>query len=244
MDGILPFDKPAGISSAWAVNRIKPLLPRKTKIGHAGTLDSFATGLLLLLIGKATGLCEQLMDQPKQYQATVKFGATTVTDDPESAEQICEVRSIPTIQQVREAVQLFVGTIQQVPPMYSALKIQGRRSSDMARRGAPVVLKSRPVRIDAIELLDYTWPLLKLRIDCGRGTYIRALARDLGEKLAVGGYLAELRRTRIGDFDIANTATFDGLRQHGVGPYLREPSYHLEPRRREGREEQEKEGAG
>jgi tRNA pseudouridine55 synthase len=222
MDGILPFDKPAGISSAWAVNRIKPLLPRKTKIGHAGTLDSFATGLLLLLIGKATRLCEQLMDQPKQYEATVKFGATTVTDDPESAEQICDVRSIPTIQQVREALQVFIGTIQQVPPTYSALKVQGRRSSDMARRGAPVLLKPRPVRIDGIELLDFTWPLLKLRIDCGRGTYIRALARDLGEKLAVGGYLTELRRTRIGDFDVANAATLGSLQRDGIDPYLQQ----------------------
>jgi tRNA pseudouridine55 synthase len=227
MDGILPFDKPAGISSAWAVNRIKPLLPRKTKIGHAGTLDSFATGLLLLLIGKATRLCEQLMDQPKQYEATVKFGATTVTDDPESAEQICDVRSIPTIQQMRDAVRLFIGTIQQVPPMYSALKIHGRRSSDMARRGAPVLLKPRPVRIDAIELLDYTWPLLKLRIDCGRGTYIRAMARDLGENLAVGGYLTELRRTRIGDFSVVDAATLTDLQRCGVETYFRLPTRSL-----------------
>ena len=223
MDGILPFDKPAGISSARAVNQITPLLPRKTKIGHAGTLDSFATGLLLLLVGKATRLCEQLMDQPKQYEAMVKFGATTVTDDLESAEQICEVPSIPTIQQVRDALQFFIGTVEQVPPLYSALKIQGRRSSDMARRGTPISPKARPVRIDAIELLDFTWPLLKLRIDCGRGTYIRALARDLGEKLAVGGYLTELRRTRIGTFNVTDAAMLTDLQRCGVETYFRLP---------------------
>ena len=102
MDGILPFDKAPGISSARALNQIKPLLPRKTKIGHAGTLDTFATGLLILLVGKATKLCESMMDQPKQYEATVKLGATTVTDDPDSAEQACEVRAAPTVEQIRE----------------------------------------------------------------------------------------------------------------------------------------------
>jgi tRNA pseudouridine55 synthase len=221
MDGILPFDKPAGISSAKALNQIKPLLPCKTKLGHAGTLDSFATGLLILMIGKATKLCESMMDQPKQYETTIKLGATTVTYDPQSPEQVCEVGAVPTLEQIREALGGFHGTIQQIPPAYSALKIQGRRSSDIARRGGELELKPRPVRIEAIELLDYTWPLLKLRIDCGRGTYIRALARDLGQKLGVGGYLTQLRRTRIGDFGVANAAKLEDLQRDGVERYLR-----------------------
>src|SRR5437764_12283105 len=122
MNGVLVLDKPAGISSARAVSRVKRLLPRGTRIGHAGTLDPLATGVLLLLIGKATKLCERLMDEPKQYEAAVRFGATTATDDPESPEQPHAVAAIPTAEQVDAALASFVGAIRQVPPVYSAMK--------------------------------------------------------------------------------------------------------------------------
>jgi tRNA pseudouridine55 synthase len=211
MDGVLVLDKPAGISSARAVSRVKRLLPRGTRIGHAGTLDPFATGVLLLLIGKATKLCERLMDEPKQYQATVKFGATTATDDPESPEQPHPVASIPTPEQIDGALAQFVGAIQQQPPIYSALKVKGRRAYDLARKGQEVALKPRTVQVYGIQRLDYTWPLLTLRIDCGRGTYVRSLARDLGEALNVGGHLSALRRTRVGPFNLSSAATLENL---------------------------------
>lgn len=223
LDGILNLDKPAGISSARAVDAVKRLLPRGTKIGHAGTLDPFATGVLLLLIGKATKSCERLMDEPKQYEATIKLGATTATDDPESPEQPTAHAAEVGPADVREVLPRFVGEILQRPPAFSALKVGGRRAYDLARKGAHVDLSPRPVRVDSIELLEFQWPLLRIRVDCGRGTYIRALARDVGAALNVGGYLTALRRTRIGRFDVSSAATLEVLRATGIPPHLAPP---------------------
>src|SRR5688572_29293503 len=192
LTGVLDVDKPPGRSSAYVVNGVKRLLPRGTKIGHAGTLDPFATGVLLLLVGRATKLCEQLMDQPKTYEATIKLGANTETDDPESPEIATPNAPVPTIDHVREALARFVGAIEQRPPKFSALKIAGRRACDRVRAGQDVELKPRTVMIYAIELLDFQYPFVLVRIDCGRGTYIRAIARDLGEALGTGGYLTAL----------------------------------------------------
>lgn len=208
MDGVLSLDKPAGLSSAAAVARVKRLLPRKTKIGHAGTLDPFATGVLLLLIGRGTKRCEQLMDQPKQYEATVKFGATAATDDPESPEipwrsegGPSEIRPVSQ-ETIQQALSGFIGEVLQRPPAYSAMKIGGRRAYQLARQGQPIEMQPRLVRIDRLEVLNFAWPHLRLRINCGRGTYIRALARDLGAALNVGGYLTQLRRTRVGPYSV------------------------------------------
>src|SRR5690242_7664254 len=199
LEGILNVDKPAGLSSARVVDRVKRILPRGTKIGHAGTLDPFATGVLVLLIGKATKLCERLMDEPKQYEATVKLGATTPTDDPESEEIPWPGVVTPvTVEAVRAAIEPLVGEVVQRPPAFSALKVAGQRAYDLAREGKIVELEPRTVRVYGIELLEYAWPLVRLRIDCGRGTYVRAIARDLGEALNVGGHLTQLRRTRVG----------------------------------------------
>jgi tRNA pseudouridine55 synthase len=220
MDGAINLDKPAGPSSAMLVARVKRLLPQKTKIGHAGTLDPFATGVLVLLIGKATRWCETLMDQPKQYEATVKLGATTATDDLESEATPHEVKTEPTLQDVQRAVAKLVGTILQRPPAFSAIKVGGRRAYDLSRKGKPPELAARPVRVDAIEVLHYHWPLVRLRIDCGRGTYIRSIARDLGEDLRVGGYLTELRRTRVGQFVAENAVTIEKLTADGVELHL------------------------
>src|SRR5579862_8868020 len=160
--GILNLNKSPGISSAKAVARVKHLLIRGTKIGHAGTLDPFATGVLLLLVSSATRLCESLMDQPKSYTATIKLDATTETDDPQSPENLVEVLHQPTIEEVREAAAKFVGTISQQPPIFSALKVGGRRAYDLARQGKSVELKPRDVRIDAIEIISYSWPLIEI----------------------------------------------------------------------------------
>jgi tRNA pseudouridine55 synthase len=220
MDGVINLDKPAGMSSAAAVARVKRLLPRGTRIGHAGTLDPFATGVLLLLIGKATKSSQNLMDQAKTYEATVRLGATTPTDDPESEQIPTPGAAEPALERVAAAAGQFVGTVSQLPPRFSALKIGGRRAYDLARRNQPVKLKMRDVRIDAIEILAWNWPLLKLRIDCGRGTYIRALARDLGQKLGTGGYLTQLRRTRLGRFAADRSVPLEQLLLEGSEKFL------------------------
>jgi tRNA pseudouridine55 synthase len=220
ISGILNVDKPAGLSSARVVDRAKRLLPRGTKIGHAGTLDPFATGVLLLLVGKGTKLCEQLMGQPKQYETTVKLGATTETLDPESEEIPVPPAAIPTPEAVQSAVAAMTGTVMQRPPAFSAMKVGGRRAYDLARQGKTVDLPPRPVQIYRMELLAYTWPTLSLRIDCGRGTYVRSIARDLGEALGTSGYLLELRRTRIGRFDLATAKTLEQLGQGDVRDHL------------------------
>jgi tRNA pseudouridine55 synthase len=220
MHGLLNLDKPAGQSSAAVLNRLKRLLPPKTKIGHAGTLDPFATGVRVVLIGKATRLCESMMNQPKAYAATLKLGATTPTDDPESPEVATEGALPPTESAVAAAVQQFTGVIQQRPPAYSAMKVAGRRAYDLARAGRPVDLPARPVRIDSIHITAYQWPLLKLTIHCGRGTYIRSLARDIGALLSLGGYLTQLRRLQVGDFKVEAAVTLDRLLADGVAPHL------------------------
>ena len=222
MEGVINLDKPPGLTSARAVDRVKRLLPRGTKIGHAGTLDPFATGVLLLLVGRATKACERLMDAPKQYETTVKLGASTATDDVESPQIVTESLppEPPAAADVAAAVRPFVGEILQRPPAFSAMRIDGRRAYDLARQGKPVELKPRPVRVYGIDIIEYTWPLLRLRIDCGRGTYIRSIARDLGEALGTGGYLTQLRRTRIGDYVIDAAVTLERLQAEGVAPHL------------------------
>ena len=216
MDGIINLNKPAGITSARAVARVKRLLPKGTKIGHAGTLDPFATGILLLLVGRATKLCEALMDQPKQYDATVFLGATTATDDPESPAIAWPAApskrdAHPSLQDVSKVLSEYKGQITQIPPVFSALRINGRRAYDLARRGTPPVMVARPVMVYDIQLIDYSFPELRLRVGCGRGTYIRSLARDIGATLDVGGHLPQLQRTRIGQFGIASAKSLDNL---------------------------------
>jgi tRNA pseudouridine55 synthase len=221
MNGVIVLDKPAGISSARAVGQVKRLLPRGTKIGHAGTLDPFATGVLLLLIGKATKLCERLMDSPKQYEATVRLGATTETDDPESPERPTPGAQVVVPDTIEREVRRFIGAIQQTPPQYSAIKLGGRRACDRVRDGEVVKINPRTVQVYGIEIVRYEWPHLELKIDCGRGTYIRSIARDLGQNLGVGAYLTALRRTRVGEFTIEKSTTLDELREADVAPHIR-----------------------
>jgi tRNA pseudouridine55 synthase len=220
MNGVINLDKPPGISSAAAVGRIKRLLPPRTKIGHAGTLDPFATGVLLILIGSATRASQRFMDQPKRYQATVELGATTPTDDPESPPTPVPAATAPPLEVVQSAVAKWIGTPLQRPPDFSAMKVGGRRAYRLARRGQAVDLPARPVRIDAIAIAAYHWPFLSLVIDCGKGTYIRSLARDLGAQLGTGGYLTQLRRLKIGGFAVASAVTIDRLASEGVAAFL------------------------
>lgn len=220
-DGFLNLDKPLGLTSAHLLNKVKRLLPRGTKLGHAGTLDPLASGVLVAMVGRCTKLCERVMGQPKQYRAVIRLGATSATDDAEGPITPLDPPPVPpTIEQVDAAIARFLGTIEQMPPAFSALKVGGKRACDRVRAGEVVELKPRPIRIDSISRLDYAWPDLTILVDCGRGTYIRSLARDIGAALGSGGYLAGLVRTRVGGFRIEEAVSLETLTEQGVEPFL------------------------
>jgi tRNA pseudouridine55 synthase len=223
--GLLVVDKESRINSARVVDRVKRFLPRSTKVGHAGTLDPFATGVLILLLGSATRRCEQVMAWRKTYEATLRLGATTLTDDPESPERLTELVEPTAKDAIVAALAHFIGPIQQRPPVYSAIKIAGRRACDRARDGAEIEMQARTVHVHSINLLDYAWPLLKVRIECGRGTYIRSIARDLGAALGVGAYLTQLRRTRIGDYGVEHAVCLEELSSSNIAQHVISPPW-------------------
>jgi tRNA pseudouridine55 synthase len=200
MNGLLVLDKPSGITSRDAVSRAQRWFPPKTKLGHTGTLDPLATGVLVLCVGSATRLAEYVQDLPKTYETALRLGARSDTDDADGTIAAGPDAVPPTAEGIRSALDSFFGEIEQVPPAYSAAKTSGKRAYDRARSGEEVTLAPRKVRVDRIEVLGYTYPELRLRIDCGKGTYIRSIARDLGEKLGCGAYVTVLRRTRVGPF--------------------------------------------
>lgn len=209
-NGILNLDKPEGMSSAYALTRLKRLFPRGTKVGHAGTLDPFASGVLIVLIGRATKLCQSWMDQPKEYVASIKFGATTPTLDPTAAETVVGVAP-ETVLEIEKILPNFIGVIQQSPPDFSAIKLSGKPAYKLARKGKELDLPPRAVRVDSIELFTYEKPILDLKIRCGKGTYIRSLARDMGRAMNTEGYLTKLRRTAIGEMRVENSLQLEGL---------------------------------
>lgn len=198
--GLLVLDKPTGITSRDAVNRIQKRLPRRTRIGHTGTLDPLATGVLVLCVGQATRLAEYVQEMDKIYRTTIVLGACSDTDDADGT-----IVAVPDATPIREetlrsAISTFVGDIAQRPPVFSAIKIDGQRAHQLARRGDAVDIAARTVSVYRIDCLRYEWPELDLEIHCGKGTYIRSLARDLGDKLGCGAYVKTLRRTRVGVF--------------------------------------------
>jgi tRNA pseudouridine55 synthase len=198
--GLLVIDKPAGITSRAVVNRAMNWFPAGTRIGHTGTLDPLATGVLVLCVGNATRLAEFVQDMDKTYRAGLLFGARSNTNDAYGEIESVANATVPGIAQVQEAVAGFLGEIDQVPPDYSAARVSGRRAYKLARRGKEVKLPSRRVHIDEIKILNYAFPRLDLQIQCGKGTYIRSLVRDLGEQLGCGALVTELQRTRVGPF--------------------------------------------
>jgi tRNA pseudouridine55 synthase len=220
-DGFLNLDKPLHLTSAHLLNKVKRLLPRGTKLGHAGTLDPLASGVLVAMVGKYTKKCEEVMGQPKQYRALIRLGATSITEDAEGPiTPLDPAPAPPGVAQVDAVLSHFLGTIEQLPPTFSALKIGGKRACDRVRAGEVVELKPRSIRIDAIARLDYAWPDLTILVDCGRGTYIRSLARDIGAALGTGGYLAGLVRTRVGAFRIEESVSLETLIEKGIEPFL------------------------
>ncbi len=206
-NGLIVIDKPAGPTSMAICAGIRARLrrggaPKRVRVGHGGTLDPFATGVLVVMVGKATRLCDRVMAGEKEYVAEADLAATSATDDPEGARTPVPIARIPTEADVRRAASGFHGRIMQKPPAYSAIKVGGRRAYDLARAGRPPELPARPVVVHEIAIEAYHWPILKLRVRCGKGVYIRSLARDLGAALGCGGMLTSLRRTRVGPFTI------------------------------------------
>jgi tRNA pseudouridine55 synthase len=207
--GFLVLDKPDGITSRDAVNRAQGWFPRGTRIGHTGTLDPLATGVLVLAVGQATRLTEYVQEMGKTYKTTICLGATSDSDDADGNITPRNVSSPPTREQIEEAAKGFIGKIAQVPPAYSAAKLSGRRAYELARRGEEVSLSPRTVSISGIVVDSYTYPHLELTVHCGKGAYIRSLARDLGERIGCGGYVEELRRTRVGPFRVEEALSLD-----------------------------------
>jgi len=211
---ILYIDKPLGWTSFDAVKRLRGALTRrmhvkKLKVGHAGTLDPLATGVMILCTGHATKEIDSLQAGIKEYIATIALGSTTPSFDLETEIDATYPTDHITREKVEDALRHFTGRIEQVPPAFSACKIEGKRAYDLARKGKEVVLKPKILVIDEIELLAYSQNEITVRVVCSKGTYIRALARDIGEALGSGAHLTALRRTRVGDVRIEDCLTVE-----------------------------------
>lgn len=244
--GVLPINKPAGITSHDVVATVRSVLrdyqqhqglPVPIKVGHTGTLDPFATGLLLIVLGSSTRLVEYAHAAPKTYETTIVLGATSSTDDGTGVITATPVTAAPTRQAVERIIAQFIGTIKQLPPWYSAVKMDGKKLYEYARGGAlaasaTITRQPRTVHIEAIEIISYDYPQLSLRVRCGSGTYIRALGRDIGERLATGGYVEQLRRTEIGVVTIDQAAALNQVTPESWHTFVLPPAIlvnHLPP---------------
>lgn len=217
IDGVLLIDKDKDWTSFDVVAKVRNLLNVK-KVGHTGTLDPKATGLLILCIGKATKLVQSLTAVNKEYICDIRFGASSTTDDIEG-----EITENPnahelSITEIESALEFFNGSFEQIPPQFSAKKINGKRAYKLAREGKKVELKSSLVTVYNIELLDYKWPNLKIKLNCSKGFYVRSLARDLGDKLQVSGFLSDLRRTKVGNFSIESSVKIEDINLSKIIP--------------------------
>ena len=211
---ILLFNKELNWTSFDVVNKVRynicqKLRIKKLKVGHAGTLDPLASGLIVLCTGKATKRIEEIQQAEKEYVATLKIGATTPSFDMETEEDTVKDFSHVNRELIEATLQKFIGEIDQVPPVFSAVKVKGKRAFDYARKGEDIELQAKKIVIRKIVLEDCSLPSIRIRVNCGKGTYIRALARDIGEELKCGAYLTALERTRIGDFDLTNAFLVD-----------------------------------
>lgn len=221
-DGILLVDKPVGWTSFDVVAKIRSQIrqeyqikgekptKRQLKVGHAGTLDPFATGLLVILLGDATKKATEFLKLDKVYEATINLGAISTTGDPEGEITITPQKSSfqgLSLEKIKDVLTTFTGDIRQRPPIFSAIKINGQRAYKLARDGKEVEVPERTVTIHSIELLEYDYPLLKIRTHVGSGTYIRSLAVDIGDALGTGAYCSELRRLSVGGWDVQEAAT-------------------------------------
>jgi tRNA pseudouridine55 synthase len=218
MEGALLVDKPAGWTSFDVVNRVRFIVaraegkkPKYIKVGHTGTLDPAATGLLLLLVGKNyTRRAPDLVKKDKFYEVEMTLGKVSTTGDTEG--EITDVSDLqPTEQEIKAVLAHWTGDIMQIPPAFSAIKIDGQRAYDLARKGQEVKIEPRPAIIHANEFQDYTYPVVHFTSHVGSGTYIRSLVEDIGKQLGTGAYMSALRRTRVADYDIKNAVSPEGL---------------------------------
>ena len=212
LHGLLLVDKPAGMSSFGVVGRVRwqlsQLAGKKVKVGHTGTLDPFATGLMLIVVGDYCKRAGEFSKLDKSYEATVRLGQTSSTGDPEG--ELTPVSDAqPTRTQIEAVLPQFRGTIAQTPPTYSAIKINGQRAYKLARAGQAVDMPTRQVTVNKLVVTDYVYPDLRIGCDVSSGTYIRTLAQDIGEALGTGAYTAALRRTRVGRWHIDDAVTLD-----------------------------------
>ena len=227
MQGLLLIDKPASWTSFDAVNYVRRIVataesvkPKSVKAGHTGTLDPFATGLLVLLVGKDyTRRAGELSKLGKTYELTMQLGATSTTGDPEG--EISPVsEKVPTHAELKTALEKFLGEIQQVPPAYSAIKVNGQRAYKLARAGKEVVIEPRTVTVNRLETILYSYPEIKLATDVSSGTYIRTLVEDVGKILKTGAYTTALRRIKVGSYDVASAIGPKGLDPSNIAAHL------------------------
>ena len=209
---IVPIFKPIGPTSFNIIAQVKKVTGIK-KVGHAGTLDPLAEGILVVGIGReSTRKLFAELEKEKEYETLIELGKTSTTDDSEGEKTIQKVSRVPQVSRVSQALKQFIGEIWQMPPQYSAVKSGGVESYKNARKGKKTILGKRQVLIKDIEILNYSWPFLKLKVITGPGVYIRSLARELGEQLKTGGYVKELKRTRVGEYTINDAKTVDSLK--------------------------------
>jgi len=202
--GFILINKPTGPTSHDVVDALRKITGIR-KIGHAGTLDPFASGLLILGVGRdATKKLSIFLKQDKEYIAKIKLGAVSTTYDPEGEIKLTQNAEAPGREDIKKVIKKFIGEIKQVPPAFSAKKVKGKKLYELARAGVEVKLKPVSLAVYNIELLNYDWPFLEIKIKCSSGTYIRSLARDIGESLGCGGYLEELCRIKIGEFFLSD----------------------------------------
>jgi tRNA pseudouridine55 synthase len=217
------------MTSYDVIRRLQRRLGRSQRIGHAGTLDPLAEGVLVLCLGPATRLVDVIQSYDKEYVTLIRLGASSTTDDSEGELTPVAVAEPPTRPAVESILAGFRGAIMQTPPAFSAVKVAGQRAYDLARAGEKTELAARPVQVHEIEILAYAWPELRLRVRCGSGTYIRALARDIGAALGVGGHCREIVRTRVGVFTQASAITIAQLETDHIGRLLIPPLQAVAP---------------
>lgn len=219
MDGYILVDKPKGVSSFGVVAKvrgcIKALTGQKVKVGHIGTLDPMATGLLVLVVGKYTKKVPELIGHNKTYNVEVTLGQTSTTGDIEGG--IADISSVePTKEQLLSVLNKFVGPQMQTPPAFSAIKVNGQRAYDLARKGKEVKIEPRSITIYSLDLKDYKYPVVKFTCIVSSGTYIRSLAQDIGDMLGIGAYMSNLRRTVIDTFNIKNSTKLDEITPQNI----------------------------
>jgi len=223
MFGLLNINKPSGITSRDVVNRVQRLV-RGVKIGHAGTLDPLATGVLVVALGPATRLVEYVQQMPKTYVGTFLLGRASDTEDVAGKVVELENPPRPTAGEIEAILPRFLGTIMQMPPAFSALKVHGRRAYELARRGDAVELQPRPIEVHRLAIVGYAYPELQLEVCCGSGTYIRSLGRDVAQALGTAAVMSALVRTAVGDFRVEDACMVDDLTPEAIERRLLPPT--------------------